>query len=277
MTDNSDIPSIESRFPDMMDFVITLSQDLQSGEINSWPAMQEKVKAFFSLDELDRVNALAPGWRRMASYADGITLVHVMSVFTALFQCPEFQQASRAQQESLKWIVFFHDLGKEIRPGQRDFTHAFQSAVGAGKTLPGLGFVVTPDYAGHIDNWVSLVNAAVTRQDKTSTCVQDNRKLAEIIDGIEQLFGRNSPAALIVKTVLLHMSIDVVEDWPQAVPLSEVEIKAYVDRDLIPLLKVMLLVDNDSWALFDLPTKERYRYETLGAFRKLESLVAFGK
>ena len=35
----------------------------------------------------------------------------------------------------------------------------------------------------------------------------------------------------------------------------------------------MMLVDNDAWALFDLPTKERYRQETLRVFRKYEGLA----
>jgi hypothetical protein len=88
------------------------------------------------------------------------------------------------------------------------------------------------------------------------------------------LFGRNTPAALIVKTVLLHMSIDVVEDWPQAAPLGEGEIREYLDFALLPLLKVMMLVDNDGWALFDRSNKERYRQATLAVFGRVESLIS---
>ena len=271
---NTNFPSIESYLPDMMNFVSALAQDYQFGAINCWQIMEEKVHTFFSLDRLDKVNAVAPGWRDMASYADGTTLVHVMSVFTALVLCPEFQQASKTQQELLKWIVFFHDIAKEIQQGRRDFTHGFRSAAMAGEFLPGIGFAITSEYNYLIGDWVALVNAAMTKQDKTLVSIQDNRRLPEIVNGIERLFGHNTPAALIVRTVLMHMSIDVIEDWPQAAPLSETEIREYLDFELIPLLRVMMLVDNDGWALFDQSTKERYRQETLRAFRRLENIAA---
>ena len=126
MAEDTYIPSIEPHLPEMMDFISTLSREYQSGEINSWQIMKEKVAAFFSPDKMNEVEAVAPRWRDMAAYANGTTLVHVMSAFTALILCPEFQQASGTRQELLKWIVFFHDMGKEIEPGRRDFTHAFR-------------------------------------------------------------------------------------------------------------------------------------------------------
>jgi hypothetical protein len=270
----TNFPSIEFHLPDVMNFVSALAQGYQSGDINCWRIMEEKVHTFFSLDKLDKVNAVAPRWRDMASYADGTTLIHVMSVFTALILCPEFQQASKTQQELLKWIVFFHDIAKEIQQGPRDFTHGFRSAAMAGETLPGVGFAATSEYDNLIDDWVTLVNAAMTKQDKTSVSIQDNRKLPEIVNGIERLFGHNTPGALIVRTVLLHTSIDVIKDWPQAAPLSEIEIRGYLDFELIPLLRVMMLVDNDGWALFNHSTKERYRQETLTVFRRFENIAA---
>jgi hypothetical protein len=274
MATNTNFPSFESHLPDVMNFVSLLAQGYQSGDINCWQIMEEKVHTFFTLDKLDKVNAVAPCWRDMASYTDGTTLVHVMSVFTALILCPEFQQASKTHQELLKWIVFFHDMAKEIRQGQRDFTHGFRSAAMAGEALPGIGFAVTSEYDNLIDDWVILANTAMIKQDMTSVYIQDNRRLPEIDNGIERLFGYNTPAALIIRTVLLHTSVDVIEDWPQAAPLNETEIRDCLDFELIPLLRVMMLVDNDGWALFDLPTKARYRQETLTAFKRLESLIA---
>lgn len=274
MANNTNFPYLESYLPDVNNFVYALAQGYQSGDINCSQIMKEKVHTFFSFDKLDEVNAVAPHWRDMASYADGTTLVHVMSVFTALILCPEFQPASKTQQELLKWIVFFHDIAKTLQHGQRDFTHGFRSAAMAGETLHKVGFAVTSKYDNLIGDWVALVNAAMTKRDNTSVNIQDNQRLPEIINGIERIFGHNTPAALIVKTVLLHMSIDVVEDWPQAAPLNETELREYLDFELISPLKVMMLVDNDGWALFDQPTKERYRQETLTVFRKFENIAA---
>jgi hypothetical protein len=268
MPNNTNFPILESHLPDLMNFVTALVQGYQSREIDSWQVLEEKVFKFFSIAEVDKVNAVAPGWRDMAACAGGITLVHILAVFTALFLCPEFRQASKSQQEYLKWIVVFHDIAKEIQPGVRDFTHGFHSAAMTAKALPGLGFAITPEYVILIDEWERLVNSATTIQSGISIAIQNNDKLPLISSGIERLFGRNTPAALIVKTVLLHMSINVVEDWPQAAPLSGNELLEYVDGDLIPLMKVMMLVDNDAWSLFDPPTKERYRRETLAVFNR---------
>jgi hypothetical protein len=92
------------------------------------------------------------------------------------------------------------------------------------------------------------------------------------LDGLKRLFGRNTPAALIVEIVLFHMSISVVKAWPQAAPLTETEVNQYLETELLSLLKVMMLVDNDGWSLFEPPVREAYRQETLAVFEELERL-----
>jgi hypothetical protein len=273
MTDDTKFPSLESHLPDMMDFVSALAQDYQAGDIDSWPIMAERVHLFFTPDRLNKVDALVPGWRNMASYAAGATLVHVTSVLTALLLCPEFQHASHTQQALMKWVVFFHDIAKEVHRGRRDFTHGFRSAAMTGATLPGIGFAVTAEYDHLIKDWIALTNSAMIKRGKKPVYVQDNRRLPEIINGIERMFGYHTPPALIVKTVLFHMSINVLKEWPQATSLTETEIRQYLDLELLPLLKVMMLVDNDSWAFFDPPTKEHYQQETLDVFRELRRII----
>ncbi|MCP4362634.1 MAG: hypothetical protein GY796_31915, partial [Chloroflexi bacterium] len=84
MTNETSFPTLEYYLPEMMAFVSELVQDFQSGDIRSWEAMTGRTQSFFSLDMLEKVEAIAPGWRQMSSYADGLTLVHVMGVFTGL-------------------------------------------------------------------------------------------------------------------------------------------------------------------------------------------------
>ena len=143
----------------------------------------------------------------------------------------------------------------------------------AGEILPRLGFGVTDDYQSLIREWICVTENAVTREAKSEDYIQDNSKLPEIVDGIERMFGRNTPAALVVRAVLLHMSINVVKDWPQTAPLFEAEIRKHIDTELLPLLKIMMLVDNDAWSLFDQPTKERYRQETLAVFEEVIGII----
>ena len=81
-----------------------------------------------------------------------------------------------------------------------------------------------------------------------------------------------TPATLIVKGVLLHMSISVVKDWPTSAPLTDEEIKNYVNRDLAALLKVMMLADNEGWSMFT-SDREKQRSETLEVYERIEKLI----
>lgn len=70
--------------------------------------------------------------------------------------------------------------------------------------------------------------------------------------------------------VQLHHSSNVVEEWPQVAPLTEIEIGQYLDIELFSLLKMMMFVDGDGCEF----TRERYRQGTLAVFEKLEPIVA---
>jgi len=69
------------------------------------------------------------------------------------------------------------------------------------------------------------------------------------------------------------MSIDVVDDWPQAVPLTEEEINKYVDRILYPLLKVTSLADSEGWSMFHPEIRRQQRKGTLKVFEKIDEII----
>ena len=273
MRDEIAFPLLEDHLPEMMGFVAGLLQEYRMGGIQSWGEMAERVHAFFTPEVLAEVDAVAPGWREMSCYVDGLTLVHVLCVFTGLLTCPEYENASAAQQALMKWIVLCHDIAKVVRSGQRDHTHSFRSAATTGAILQRVGFPVTAEYDRLFDEWFELVNTASTQRAGMTDPIQDNRKLPAIIGGIEQIFGHNSPAALIVKAVLLHTSITVVAEWPQVAPLTDSETSDYVDAELFPLLKMMMLADSDGWTLFDPPSRESFRQQTLAVFGELASTL----
>lgn len=262
------IPQIDAYLPELIAFAHNLVAVFESGDLNSWPMMTEKVQTFFKPEVAEKVERVIPGWRAMCGYLDGATLVHVMSVLTALLMCPEFKSATPDQQMLMKWIVLFHDVAKQPQAEKRDHPHAFRSAARTGVALPELGFTVQDDKLP-LPDLALMTEEAVTTHPATQETIQDNRKLPDIIGGIENIFGAQTPAALIMKTVLLHMSIDVVSDWPQAAPLMDREIQQYVDSSLLPLLRIMMLVDNDAWSLFDPETRQRHREETLAVFRRM--------
>jgi hypothetical protein len=103
--------------------------------------------------------------------------------------------------------------------------------------------------------------------------IQDNENLPEILSGIDRMFGKDRPNALIIKCVLLHMSINVVTEWPQAAALEEEEIKRYITGQLVPLLKVMMLADNEGWVMFS-AERQQQRDETLQVFQEVEKIIA---
>jgi hypothetical protein len=219
------------------------------------------------------MEAVVPHWHKMASYVEGVTLTHVMCCFLGMYMAREFLGLTLEEQQMMKWVILFHDVEKEPQAGKRDHTHAFRSAVGAARRLPGLGFPVTPQYDSVIDQWDSFTRSARTKLENSPDDVQDHGKLPEILRGIERMFGRHTPAALIVRTILLHLSVNMKE-WPPPNPLNEEEVKACIDRELWPFLRVMNLADNDGWTLFDPTVNQRQRLEILEEFMKIERIIA---
>jgi hypothetical protein len=265
-------PNFDEQFSFLDQFTLELVNAYRDGKISSWETLDEKVKAFFIAEQIEQMEGLIPGWKKMASYVDGVTLTHVMCVFLGLYRMPEFLDLTEEQREITKWVILFHDVEKQPQEGKRDHAHAFRSAVGAARTLPDLGFSINSEYASIIDGWDQFTRAAVTKLEDFSDDVQDNSKLPEILKGIERMFGRHSPADLIIKTILLHLSVNMKE-WPPPNPLSPEEIKSYTDRELVPLLRVMNLGDNDGWTLFHPLVRERQRLDILEEFEKIETII----
>lgn len=265
-------PNFDEQFSFLNQFILELVDSYHEGEIASWEKLDEKVKAFFVAERMEQMEALIPGWCKMASYVNGVTLTHVMCVFLGLYRMPEFLGLAKEQQEVMKWVILLHDVEKEPQIEKRDHAHAFRSAAAAARTLPGLGFAITPEYNASIDGWSQFTRAAVTKIENSPDDMQDNHKLPEILRGIERMFGRHTPADLIVKTILFHLSMNMKE-WPPPNPLSPEEVKRYIERDLIPLLRVMNLGDNDGWTLFDPVVRERQRLDITEEFETLEKIV----
>ena len=271
MNASHEFPSFEVLLPDLNKFILELVEDYHAGRINSWEELEEKVNAFFTPERMEHVESVIPHWRKMASYTDGLTLVHVMCVFMGLYMMPEFFSLAKVQQGVMKWVILFHDVEKEVQKGKRDHAHAFRSAVGAARTLPTLGFPVTPEYDSLIDDWDKFTRSAITKLKNSPDHVQDNRKLPTILDGIERMLGYNTPATLIIKTILFHLSVDM-QPWPPAMPLTDAEVTRYLDSDLAALLRAVNLGDSEGWNMFE-TSRESLRNGTLDAFRKVEQLI----
>jgi len=267
-------PVFDQCLPFLNRFILELVEGYREGKINSWDALDEKVKSFFTPERMDQMETLVPGWQKMSSYSDGVTRTHVMCVFLGVYMMPEFQALTPEGQQLAKWFVLFHDLDKFHIAGKKDPMHAFRSAA---LTAPGLArfdFPVTEKYHELINSWRELTFHACITRDGESAPKPDNRKLPEILNGLDVLFGENAPATLITKTVLFHISLDVDPNYLTPAPLTEAEIKRYIDPTLFPLLKVMMLGDNEGWAMFEPEGRKRLYDLTVAAFQRFEKIIA---
>jgi hypothetical protein len=255
-------------------FIEMLVGEYQAGRIKTWDDLDERVKTFFTPERLGKIEAKAPGWKKMASYSEGITLTHVTCVFLGLFMLPEFKSLSDEQKQLAKWIVLLHDIDKIHVRGKRDTMHAFRSGVVAANVLPNVGFPVDEEYGELIHSWSDFTVNAFTLEEEGSSPRPDNRKLSEILSGIDRLFGENTPASLIVKTVLLHISLDVDVNYPTPSPLTENQVRQLINPSLLSLLRVMMLSDNEGWSLFEPEVREQQRRDAAVAFEKVDKLIA---
>jgi hypothetical protein len=274
MKDDQEIPGFEVQFSDLDRFIHRLAELYHSKKINTWEDLECQVREYFDPPRMDRMESLIPGWRKMTSYTDGITLVHVICVFLGMYLLPEFSQLSSRQQQLMKWVILLHDIDKFHIRGKKDTMHAFNSGVVAARCLPRLGFPGTRMYPGRIDMWSEYTLQAFIRGDGDAPPMPDNRKLPGILQGIEELFGRDTTATLIVKTILLHISLHVDDQYPTPAPLTMEEAQLYINTDMFPLLRVMMLSDNEGWSLFDAETRARQRRDTLAVFEKVGRLIS---
>jgi hypothetical protein len=273
MNTSPNFPLFDFHLPYLNKFILELVVAYNEGEIKSWDDLEKRVESFFTPERMNQIESITPGWKKMASYSGGVTLVHVTCVFLGLFMLPEFKSLSYEQQQIAKWIILFHDIDKFHLRGKRDTMHAFNSAVVAANTLPSLGFPVTNKYHEMIHLWSEYTRQAFIPTHVDASPKPDNQKLPKILSDIDLLFGENTPASLIAKTVLLHISLKVDENYPTPAPLTEDEIQRFIGQSLLPLLKVMHLSDNEGWSLFDQETREQQRKDTLKAFEKIDEII----
>jgi len=267
-------PLFDQVFKELDNFIMGLFASHQSGEIKTWRDLEVRVNNFFTREMIEKTDAKVPGWKNMSADADHRTLVHIMCALLGLYLMPEYGLLTPEERNMAKWIVLLHDVGKVTAEGRGDYLHAMQSAEIAANSLPKIGFSTDEKYNLFIDEWSNnLLSAKIENPDRPGEFMPDNRKIGEILAGTDDLFGKNSPASIIIKGVLLHQCIDTVKDWPQTAPLSDDQIIQNIDESLLPLLRVMHLADNEGWTLFE-PEREQYRSETLEAFERVERMIS---
>jgi hypothetical protein len=65
------------------------------------------------------------------------------------------------------------------------------------------------------------------------------------------------------------------EKYPTPAPLTDEEIKRYINPSLLPLMRVMMLADNEGWSLFDQESRQRFHNAALALFERIEAMITF--
>lgn len=266
-------PSARQLLPDLIDFVEGLKAQIDTGDITDWRSFDAVAREFYTDERMQAIDDVVMNWEKMASYADQKTLIHVTAVLVALLGLPQYHDLPEDDKNLALWIVLYHDVAKKAQHNKHDLTHGFRSGAICGMGLMEAGLVegITPYL---MDTWYGIVMYAQVYDEARNDQIQDNAALAEIMNGIDQLFnGRNSPAGLIVCGVLFHMSFDCVKEYPNSSPLTDEEIRLYISPRLIPLLTVMTLVDSQAWSLFEPELLESQKLQTLHEMKRVEDLV----
>lgn len=276
------LPHPREALPELMAFIDELDALSKAGEFKEWDSGTERILKFYTPEQLAKIEKVIPHWQQMTSYGRGITCAHVTLVVLSTLQLPEYEAASPEEQCLILWASLFHDVEKVLIPHEKDHVHGFRSAVTAARALPLIGFETKAPYLTEFEAWADMTYNAVCsleqalahspipqaftliEHDMGVHKTQDNRKLPEILAGIDAMF--EEPAALIIKSVLLHMSTDAVSDYPHTAALSDDEIRAYISPELYPIFKMMQLVDCDGWAFFDADLRASWRSQILTKF-----------
>lgn len=267
-------PQAMDRLPEFWVFIGQMKTEFERGTFNSWQDFIKPIRQWFTPERLQQVDATVMGWDKMSSYADQQTLIHLMAVLISVLRLPEFQALSSDQQNLALWIVLYHDVAKEAQHGKRDHTHGFRSAGICGKGLVRLGFVRAVDEQA-LAQWVTVTQNAKTFDNQHKDFIQDNTQLGDIMQGIDSLFGgRDSSAGLIICGVLFHMSLNVVDEFPQKAPLTDELICTYLSPMLMPLLRVMMLADSIAWELFSPERQIPQLKQSYREFDRVQMLLA---
>src|SRR5215203_5831595 len=117
------LPLFRNQFSSLDEFILRLVNTYRAGDINSWDDLELLVNDFFTPERMQQMEECVPGWQKMSSYNEGVTLTHVMCVFMGLLMLPEFASLTPDQQHLIKWAVLLHDGEKVAEKGKRDSKH----------------------------------------------------------------------------------------------------------------------------------------------------------
>jgi len=142
----------------------------------------------------------------------------------------------------------------------RDPAHPFKSAVIVAQLLATHNFAHKDYNSQQFGELIDSINHAIIpatpkhakgNGHADERFVHDNNKLPDILKQLHHVFGGNTTAAMILKIVLLHQSIDFLPEYQPGSPLTDDEIVDLIDPHLLRMLRMLTQVDSASYSMCD--------------------------
>lgn len=235
---------VAEKLPDFWNLSKKTASDLRAGKFSDWEPLIKQIRPLLEQNFIEGMEKVIPGWSKIATLHDGQTALHTLIVFALCLNLPEYTLADVQTCMEIEWAAVLHDLDKDrVR---NDTAHPFRSTAVVARIMPELGFELLPNiHKSYVEAWSILVMSA--QRPDGERMLHDHSSLKEIIDGIHKCWGNDSSATRVLKAVLLHQSLPTLNDWTNAVLLTDEELSYTLTLNDMKVLGALLVADSDSW------------------------------
>jgi len=239
--------TVEEKIPIYWDLAKKTASDLRAEKFSDRESLIHQMGPLLEQSFTECMDEIIPGWRKIATLHEGQTALHTLLVFATCLNLSEYTLADVQTCMEIEWAALLHDLDKDR--ARNDTAHPFRSAAVVAKIMPELGFKPLPDIdKTDLEAWSDLVMSA--QRPNGERMIHDHAALKEIIDGIYRCWGNDTSATRILKAVLLHQSLPTLQDWSNAVLLTDQELSYSITLLDMKVLGPLLVADSDSWNVF---------------------------
>lgn len=238
---------VKEKLPDFWNLSTKVASDLRTGKIANNDKLLEQIRLLLDPDFVKKIDNVISGWKTIATLHNGETALHTLIVFATCLNLPEYKIANSQTCFEIEWSIILHDIDKKM--ARQDTAHPFRSAALASRIMANLGFELLPKITeDDVEAWAKLVLSA-QRQDG-ERMLHDHSFLREIINGIYKCWGYDTSATRILKAVLFHQSLPTVQEWTNAVLLTDKELSFALTLNDMRVIAPLIIADSDSWNIF---------------------------
>ena len=249
--------TVEEKISVFWDLAKKIASGLRAEEFSDRESLIQQMSPLLEQSFIESMDIIIPGWRKISTLHDGQTAMHTLLVFATCLNLPEYTLADVQTCAGIEWAALLHDLDKDR--ARNDTAHPFRSAAVVAKIMPELGFELLPNIdKTDLEAWSDLVMSA--QRPDGERMIHDHVALKEIINGLHTCWGMDTSAARILKAVLLHQSLPTLQDWSNAVLLTNQELSYSITLKDMKVLGPLMVADSDSWNIFS-ELRVPYLYE----------------